>query len=610
MNNMSKRIMSLILALLMVLEVFSPVAVSAALLPEAEKERVTYSFENDSNNNTSKNTRTKNSAAEGLFNSPGVKETPKKETKNIQETPAKKEGTTILEVPAKQSSPQKEPDNTIIEAGRQREEKAQIKYDKALEKAKIAEENARSNENVNIETKETVKEGYKSWKVKNRGKAVYKDGKLECTGLLIEVEDYDGRKKTLNYDDILRDKKIIVNKEIKDGLFGSSELTLSSQGLEDIKIKIKVENLKNEKSELSLNKDNSNKSEEKTSTEEKEEDGLLDKIKNFFADDEQTKGLENDAAEENAELEISGLDENIKNEERELTEEELEAGLTLYQMPNIPGQAEEKSSVFGFLRSAVRGPASNGDLNLEGKKFTIITRYDISNANGPVRKGQSFTIHLDEKLTVKDESTLSSIKYNNEVIATPKYNKDDNTITYTLTKDINENIQVPLNIPVDYNIGKISLDDDGTFTVINKVTGIGVKAPRDLVPQKVDKNGNPAGSIIEPGRDDVIQIVDPSKNYRLSVDSVGYPVIENGELAGINWVVKIDSEKDLVNDLGMKMNFTLVEGSGLKEIQSVTYSGAKASIEDNGLEGQSLKGQIGIVDSKHSSIEKPTNSSI
>ncbi len=473
MNNMSKRIMSLILALLMVLEVFSPVAVSADSLLDDSKEKPNPELFTES---ATKNTRAKNSAAEGLFNSPGVKETPKKETKNIQETPAKKEGTTILEVPAKQSSPQKEPDNTIIEAGRQREEKAQIKYDKALEKAKIAEENARSNENVNIETKEAVKEAYKSWKVKNRGKAVYKDGKLECTGLLIEVEDYDGRKKTLNYDDILRDKKIIVNKEIKDGIFGSSELILTTPGLKDIKIDVKVENLKNEKSELSLNKDNSNKSEEKTNTEEKEEEGLLDKIKNFFADDETTKGLENDAEEENAELEISGLDENIKNEERELTEEELEAGLTLYQMPNIPGQAEEKSSVFGFLRSAVRGPEPNG-LNLEGKKFTIITRYDISNANGPVQKGQSFTIHLDEKLTVNDESSLKPIKYNNEIIATPSYDKTNNTITYTLTRKINENIQIPLNIPVDYNIGNVKLDDDGTFTVINKVTGIGVNNP-------------------------------------------------------------------------------------------------------------------------------------
>ncbi|MBS5945471.1 MAG: G5 domain-containing protein, partial [Peptoniphilus harei] len=609
MNNMSKRIMSLILALLMVLEVFSPVAVSADSLLDDSKEKPNPELFTES---ATKNTRAKNSAAEGLFNSPGVKETPKKETKNIQETPAKKEGTAILEVPAKQSSPQKEPDNTIIEAGRQREEKAQIKYDKALEKAKIAEENARSNENVNIETKEAVKEAYKSWKVKNRGKAVYKDGKLECTGLLIEVEDYDGRKKTLNYDDILRDKKIIVNKEIKDGIFGSSELILTTPGLKDIKIDVKVENLKNEKSELSLNKDNSNKSEEKTNTEEKEEDGLLDKIKNFFADDEQTKGLENDAAEENAELEISGLDENIKNEERELTEEELEAGLTLYQMPNIPGQAEEKSSVFGFLRSAVRGSEPNG-LNLKGKKFTIITRFDTSNIGGPIQDYQYFKIHLDEKLTVNDPNSLQPIKYNGRVVAIPSYDKTTNIITYNIQGTIPENIQVPLNIPVDYNIDKINelasenklfnTDDSETFTVTNKVSGLGVKAPKDLVPQKVDKNGNPAGSIIEPGRDDVIQIVDPSKNYRLSVDSVGYPVIENGELAGINWVVKIDSEKDLFNDLGMKMNFTLVEGSGLKEIQSVTFSGSNASLVDN-----EIKKEIGIVDSKHSSIEKSTKS--
>ena len=609
MNNMSKRIMSLILALLMVLEVFSPVAVSASTLFEEAKDKPNPELFTES---ATKNTRTKNSAAEGLFNSPGVKETPKKETKNIQETPAKKEGTTILEVPAKQSSPQKEPDNTIIEAGRQREENAQIKYDKALEKAKIAEENARSNENVNIETKEAVKEGYKSWKVKNRGKAVYKDGKLECTGLLIEVEDYDGRKKTLNYDDILKDKKIIVNKEIKDGIFGSSELTLSSQGLKDIKIKIKVENLKNEKSELSLNKENSNKLEDKENTEEKEEDGLLDKIKNLFADDETTKGLENDAEEENAELEISGLDENIKNEERELTEEELEAGLTLYQMPNIPGQAEEKSSVFGFLRSAVRGSEPNG-LNLKGKKFTIITRFDTSNIGGPIQDYQYFKIHLDEKLTVNDPNSLQPIKYNGRVVAIPSYDKTTNIITYNIQGTIPENIQVPLNIPVDYNIDKINelasenklfnTDDSETFTVTNKVSGLGVKAPKDLVPQKIDKNGNPAGSIIEPGRDDVIQIVDPSKNYRLSVDSVGYPVIENGELAGINWVVKIDSEKDLFNDLGMKMNFTLVEGSGLKEIQSVTFSGSNASLKDN-----DIKKEIGIVDSKHSSIENPTKS--
>ena len=601
--------MSLLLALLMVLEVFSPVAVSArALLDEEENHNSIMSEPRVDTKSILGDEAVKPKKAPGddeLFSVPAKKAETNKETNKLQEAPARqKESSTIIETPEKESPAQgKEVDKAIIEAGRQREQKAEDKLNQAVERAKQAEQNAKASENLNLETKEIEKPGYKAWRVVNRIKAIYKDGKLDCQGLLIEVEDFKGNKKTLTYDDILKDKNIIVNKEIKEGLFGSSELIITTPGLRDIKIDVKVENMKkdkDEKSALSLNKDNSNKLEEKTNTEEKE--GLLDKIKNFFADDEQTKGLEEDAAKEDAKLEFSDLD--GINKVDELTEEELEAGLTLYQMPTVSGKSEEKSG-FGFFRSAFRavGAGNQGDLNLEGKKFTIITRYDISNANGPVKKDQSFTIHLDNKLTVKDESTLPSIKYNNEVIATPKYNSD-NTITYTLTKDINENIQIPLNIPVDYNPINITLDDDGTFTVINKVTGIGVNnPPRDLVPQKIDKNGNPAGSIIESGRDDVIQVVDPSKNYRLSIDSVGNPVVDNGKLIGINWTVKIDSEKDLVNDLGMKMNFTLVEGSGLEKIESINFSGSNATTDDNG-----IKGMTGIVDSKHSVIKDSTKS--
>lgn len=240
---------------------------------------------------------------------------------------------------------------------------------------------------------------------------------------------------------------------------------------------------------------------------------------------------------------------------------------------------------------------------LADKKFTINTRFDTSNRQGPIKVGQYFNIHLDEKLKVNDPSTLKPIYYNGKVIATPEYDKDNKTIKYYVTQEINENIQVPLNIPVDYNTDKITIGEDGTFTVINKVSGLGVEAPKDLVPQKIDKNGNPAGSIIEPGRDDVTQIVDSSRNYRLDIDSVGNPVIENGEMVGINWVVNIESSKDLKNDLGMKMNFTLVEGSGLEKIESITSSDATEDIQDN-----AIKGKTGIVDSKHSVINKSTNS--
>ena len=175
---------------------------------------------------------------------------------------------------------------------------------------------------------EIEKPGYKSWRVVNRIKAIYKDGKLDCQGLLIEVEDFKGNKKTLTYDDILKDENIIVNKEIKEGLFGSSELIISTPDLEDIKIDVKVENMKkdkDEKSVLSLEKENSDKLEDKKDEEEKE--GLLDKIKNFFADDEQTKGLEEDAAREDAILEFNNQDRKGILIPQPLTPEEEAIGL-------------------------------------------------------------------------------------------------------------------------------------------------------------------------------------------------------------------------------------------------------------------------------------------
>ncbi|MFR2891439.1 SpaA isopeptide-forming pilin-related protein [Peptoniphilus grossensis] len=610
MNNILKRIMSLLLAVLMVLEVFSPVAVSARALLDEEENHTSIMSEPrvDSKSILGPETKPKKEPLDDeLFSVPAKKAEPNKETNKLQEAPARqKESSILIESPAKEeTAPQKELDNTIIEAGRQREQKAEDKLNQAVERAKQAEQNAKASENLNLETSEIEKPGYKAWRVVNRIKAIYKDGKLDCQGLLIEVEDFKGNKKTLTYDDILKDENIIVNKEIKEGIFGSSELIITTPGLRDIKIDVKVENIKKdkkEKSDLSLEKDNSNKLEDKENAEEKE--GLLDKIKNFFADDEQTKGLEEDAGREDAKLEFSDLD--GINKVNELTEEELEAGLTLYQMPTVSGKSEEESG-FGFFRSAFRavGAGNQGDLNLDGKKFTIITRFDTSTAVGPIKAGQYFTIHLDEKLIVNNPSNLEPIKYKGQVIALPEYDTETNSIKYKILNDINENISVPLNIPVDYNPGKITeFNDDGTFTVINKVTGIGVNnPPKDLVPQKVDKNGNPAGSIIEPGRKDVTQIVDSSRNYRLDIDSVGNPVIKNGEMVGINWVVKIDSDKDLKNDLGMKMNFTLVEGSGLEKIESITSSDSTEVIQDN-----AIKGNTGIVDSKHSTINQSIKS--
>ena len=228
---------------------------------------------------------------------------------------------------------------------------------------------------------------------------------------------------------------------------------------------------------------------------------------------------------------------------------------------------------------------------LETNKFTIRTRFDTSTANGPIKAGQYFNVHLDKALTVKEGTKLEPIRYNGEIIASPEYDQDSNTIKYTITKEIPNNIQVPLNIDVDYNTSEItdsSFDDNGLMTITNSVSGLGVKDPKSLLPEQIDRNGNPAGSIIELGRDDVIKIIEPDdSNYKVDTDAYAIPVIKDGKLDGYNWTIKVSSDTDL-NELGLKVNFTEVVGSGLGEIEN-----SNVKLEDQ------LGGAFGIHDSKH-----------
>ena len=596
MNNISKRIMSLLLAVLMVLEVFSPVAVSAkSLLEEGDSHNSLTSVERADPNSILGGDSVKpkkNDIDDGFLNGAVKKQEPKKEMK-IQEAPAKQNNSSLFtEAPTKESpETQNKVDNTMIEAGRQREQKAEDKLNQAVERAKKAEQNAKASENLNLGTSETQKPGYKAWRVVNRIKAIYKDGKLDCQGLLIEVEDFKGNKKTLTYDDILKDKNIIVNKEIKEGLFGSSELIITTPGLRDIKIDVKVENMKkdkDEKSALSLNKDNSNKLEDKENTEEKE--GILDKIKNFFADDETTKGLEEDAAKEDATLEISDLDQNTERKgiliPQPLTAEEEAIGLK-----TLEEYQEEESPRFMFFRA----PQNSG---LDNKKFTIMTRFDTSTIVGPIKAGQSFTIKLDDRLMVKDGTVLPNILDNGQIIATPSYNKNTNSITYTLTKDINKNLQIPLNIDVDYNIDKIKeLDKDATkHSIKNSITGIGVTGEVKLPETVVDNDGNVLNTIVEPGSNNVLEIFDQGKDYKVYMDAKGSPIIENGKLVAIDWQVKFSSNVDLLS-LGLVSNATLVKGSGLGEFENILLNDNNVSMND--LSTNDIEGKFGIIASKN-----------
>ncbi|MFR7760300.1 MAG: Ig-like domain-containing protein, partial [Peptoniphilus grossensis] len=386
--------------------------------------------------------------------------------------------------------------------------------------------------------------------------------------------------------DILKDKNIIVNKEIKEGLFGSSELIISTPDLEDIKIDVKVENMKkdkDEKSVLSLEKENSDKLEDKREEEEKE--GLLDKIKNFFADEE-TKGLEEDAAREDAILEFNNQDRKGILIPQPLTPEEEAIGLQTIE--EYQEETEETPRFMFFRAPALRGPQNN----LGDKKFTIITRFDVSTKAGPIQAGQSFTIKLDDKLTVKDPQTLKPIVNNGETIATPSYDKDTNTITYKIDKTITEDLQIPLAIDVDYNVEKIKeLDKDATkHSIKNSISGIGVTGTT-LPETVVDDEGNVINQIVEPGSHSVLEIVDQGEDYQVHMDVTGDPIVKDGELDSIDWTVRFTSTKDFL-DLGLISNATLVKGSGLSRYENITINGKPINLDD--ITTNEIEGKLGI----------------
>ena len=355
-----------------------------------------------------------------------------------------------------------------------------------------------------------------------------------------------------------------------------------AQEQKDKKETKKEENKKESKTEIKV-------SSGEISSDKKENEKQEEKDKNNNKDNKNNNKEENKTPirEEN-EQEVSFKKENekelssIKEDKKEKTKTEKRGFFRNF-----------RSLLFGEER--VPTPVGQGQdgLNLDGKKFTILTRFNTSNAGGPIQPYQYFDIILDKKLTVNDPSTLKDIRYNGRVIAKPTYIKNENKIRYNIQGTISENISVLLKIPVDYNKDKIKLDNDGTFTVTNKVSGMGiVNPPRDLVPQKVDKNGNLAGSIIEPGRGDVPELIEADdKSYKVDMGASGTPVVDDGVLKGFNWKVDVVSTVDL-ESTNLNVNFTTVKGSGLGEIQNLTMDGSSVKATSN-----NLKNKLGIVDS-------------
>ncbi|ERT60105.1 SpaA isopeptide-forming pilin-related protein [Peptoniphilus sp. BV3C26] len=562
-----------------------------------------------------------------------------------------------------QSAP-KTPGKNDLLIYQENEEKQQ---NQGIEENKERKENQRG-PSAPIEEKKTiipkekpdpVKKDYIAWRLVDPGKTVYNKGeKLDLSNLLVEVTNSNGQTFHLGYTELINDKIISVKENIKSKSYlepGSGTLTLSAPYLNDININIQV--LDNKSNELKENpqnlliegqspedkkeeiedllNNNNETSKESENFSQNQENKIEENSQELTAKEKAPELIEKLTKGQNGDIKSNLFDPILGNEqegidpfglnllnplkgfgnefghEDELTIEELEAGLTKVQLPGI-NQKPVSSALFRsafrsagplegsneglemseeFSRQAV-GSEQSG-LKLEGKKFHIITRFETSNKAGAIQPGQFFKIHLDDKLKVNEGTVIKPIIHNNETIATPQYNPQDNTIIYTITKEINDNIQVPLDIPVDYNPTKITLDSDGTFTVTNKVSGLGVKAPKDLIPTKVNKYGIVTNQIIEPGRKDVEKIIDPGtiEDYKVDIDGWARPVIEKGELAGYNWTIKVLSNQDL-QGLGYKANFTTVKGSGLGEIEDKSNLGLTDQLSD----------AFGIVDSKHHEV--------
>lgn len=549
------------------MEVFSPVAaLAASLIDEPESQNSTRIEENISGE---------------LFNKPAAK-AEKTDTRNKEEVhkktsnKAKETGKAPDLIPAKKTKNDHESMNPAKQTKNDYEilvpakEKAKPEA-KAAEEAKAKEEQA-AKEKAELDKIEKEKQEALRIEAERQAQAARAN---DAEAAAAEAEYREAHQKRLELEQLLEEK-------------------LKQKGLRD----------QEKQSEKSLNAEESNKlkNTNKEENTEEEEKGLLEKIKEGLgltdlqrADKELKKALKN---KKNGLEEIQALL-NTFEDKYDLSREDqakLMADNEEAFQELIDRDREENFRPQVF---ATRPLTADEKTNLAGKKFNIKTIFQTSNAGGPIQDYQYFKIHLDDELTVNDPNTLKPIIYNGRVIAKPTYNKDDNIITYNIEGTIPEKISVPLDIPVDYNPDKITLDPDETFTVINKVSGLGiVNPPKDLVPQRIDKTGNPAGSIIEPGRHDVIQIFDNEhdRTYSVNIDATGKPTVENGKIQGINWTVKVHSTDDLKN-LGFRLNLTAVEGSGLKEIQDVRLNGGSVELK------KQLEGATGIVDSKHHNLD-------
>lgn len=281
---------------------------------------------------------------------------------------------------------------------------------------------------------------------------------------------------------------------------------------------------------------------------------------------------------------------------------EEKAPTPLIQDEGDSGKSELELEFDREMEQARVAVSSMNPDGIEGKKFTILTRFDTSTRSGAIQPGQFFEIHLDKELTVT-KATLAGLEPirdgNRDLTDKPTY--ENNVLRYRIKTTIDEDIKVPIKIDVDYNTDNID-PNAKQFTVTNSVSGLGVVDPKPLLPVVVDSNGNMLSTIVEPNRKDVVQIIDYDEDYKVNIKAFGVPEVENKEITKINWKVLVSSNKKLA-ELGYAMNFTAVEGSGLGEITDLkAFDKNHLEIANESYVQNTIHNQLGIVDSRHHTL--------
>lgn len=516
----------------------------------------------------------------------------KKQVEQIrQEEQAKKEA----EAKAKKEAEEKAKADADAKAKKEAEEKAKADADakakkEADAKAKAdadkikAEQDKKAQEQKTAEEKAKAEQLEKEQKEAEAKKAAEEKAKkdLENKKLLGLVQDTEENQE----EPIIKKKE--TTEEVKKEPATPHERKQKAKEFDKI-LQGKKEIIKNDKAKKDSNniEDNSKTTDKKEVSEESK--GLLEGIKEFF-------GLTNlQKADRELKAILSTQSNGLKEVQALLKSFETKYNLTREEQAKLMDDNADaikdliaRDADENFNPWSLYGLSDSNKAELEKKKYNVITRFDTSTVAGPIQSGQFFKVHLDDELTVKDSSSLKPITHNGDVIAKPSYDANTNTITYKITKDITENIQVPLDIPVDYNIDKIDLDEDGNFTVTNRISGLGVTNPKKLPAQKVSKNGDKLGldpsSMSDADLHNTTYFFDPNSNYKVNFNAKSYPVVENGEMKAIDWEITFDANgQDLQNDLGLLTNFTAVEGSGVENISDIKLNGQPINAEANNM---------------------------